>query len=158
MASRISGTPCFSTVEPWGAINPFRFNRPWFFVLCLWALLPPGCGPSKPVAQSQGVRVSHLEERFVPENSFVLTFQVENLDQIAKHVRLKTGISYLHPNKPLKIETTELDTDLSPRERRTLSAKLIVEEDWIGPYLDTEISRREPIVEIMSVNSLDLAK
>ena len=149
----VSCKRCGRGVQDFLSATFLPINGPWLFVLCLWTLALPGCGPSKPVAQSQGVRVSHLEEQFVPENSFVLTFQIENLDQIAKHVRIKAGVSYLHPDEPLKIETTELDVDLAPKEQRTLSTNLIVEKDWIGPYLDTELSRREPIVEIVRVNS-----
>ena len=123
-------------------------------VLALGMLIASGCGPAKIVAEEQGVRVFGLSERFVPEETFVVTFRIKNLERIAKRVTLKVGISYFHPDKPFRSMVTETTVELKPAEQRTLSVDIIWGSSWAGPYADIDESRREPVVEILSVSNL----
>ena len=92
-----------------------------------------------------------LRESFIPERSFAVTWDVVNRNRVAKRVRFKAGIFYQHPNMFPRHEVTELEETLTPGKRQTLTVTIVVEEGWIGPYLDTDISSRQPFVEIISV-------
>ena len=124
--------------------------------MCAVGISLAGCErPAAPI-ERQGVQVSHVTERFIPDQRWEVTCRVMNREDVPKRVRLNVGMYFLpYVDQPPQEVGNDITIDLQPHESLTVSTQVIGRREWIGVGFRRKMARRNPRVEILSVMPIE---